>query len=109
MVFLPFKLVLSLFVMLQKMSKNTHFRCAHRTHSLAWPCPPILIIPPLRTRAPPLNDHTKACDACVAGGGLGGRATIMQKRGRERHDGDNNDDDNAAVAADGEGDERMRR
>ncbi len=58
--------------------------------------------------APPLNNHPKACDACVAWGGLGGRATAMQRRRGEGHGGKDDDKDDAAIAADGEGDKRLR-
>ena len=57
---------------------------------------------PLRARAPSPNVHPKACDACVAGGGLGGGATAMRRCGGEGHDGDDDDDNDAAIAADGE-------
>ena len=55
--------------------------------------------------APSPNIHPKACDACVAGGGLGGG---QRRCGGEGHNGDDNNDD-AAVAADGEDDKRLRR
>ena len=90
-----------LFVMLQNILKNT------------ISVEPIALIVSLgrstlpRTR-PFLQRSSKACDVCVAGGGLGGRATAMRRRGGEEHNGNDNNDD-AAVAADGEDDKRLRR
>ncbi len=42
-------------------------------------------------------------------GRVGGGATAMRKRGGEGHDGDYDGNDNTAVAADGEDNERLRR
>ena len=92
---------------LTRASKKSHFR--HVAPIVSPFRPSIPIIPPPHPLAPPPNVHPKACDACVAGGGLGGGATAMRRRGGEGHDGDNDDDDDAAVAADGEDDERLRR
>ena len=55
---------------LTRASKKSHFR--HVAPIVSPFRPSIPIIPPPHPLAPPPNVHPKACDACVAGGGLGG-------------------------------------